>query len=40
MDDRVHLSIANGIADVRVNRPDRLNALDSAMFSAIADAGA
>ncbi|WGR99512.1 crotonase/enoyl-CoA hydratase family protein [Bradyrhizobium sp. ISRA443] len=40
MDDRVHLSIANGIADVRLNRPDKLNALDPAMFSAIAAAGA
>ncbi|MBR0692450.1 crotonase/enoyl-CoA hydratase family protein [Bradyrhizobium lablabi] len=40
MDDRVRLSIANGIADVRLNRADKLNALDPAMFSAIADVGA
>ncbi|VIO66901.1 crotonase/enoyl-CoA hydratase family protein [Bradyrhizobium ivorense] len=40
MDDRVLLSIANGVADVRLNRPDRLNALDPAMFVAIADVGA
>ncbi|KWV45868.1 enoyl-CoA hydratase [Bradyrhizobium macuxiense] len=40
MDDRIDLSIANGIADVRLNRPDKLNALDPAMFSAIADTGA
>ncbi|MCC8939870.1 crotonase/enoyl-CoA hydratase family protein [Bradyrhizobium sp. Arg68] len=40
MDDRIRLSIANGVADVRLNRPDRLNALDPAMFVAIADAGA
>jgi len=40
MDDRVHLSMANGIAEVRLNRPAKLNALDPAMFSAIADAGA
>lgn len=40
MDDRVRISIANGVADVRLNRPDKLNALDPAMFRAIADAGA
>ncbi|MEN3349982.1 MAG: hypothetical protein V7632_3617 [Bradyrhizobium sp.] len=40
MDDRIRLSIANGVADVRLNRPDRLNALDPAMFVAIADVGA
>ncbi|WP_194457616.1 crotonase/enoyl-CoA hydratase family protein [Bradyrhizobium sp. CCBAU 53421] len=40
MTDRISLSIANGVADVRLNRPDKLNALDPAMFSAIADAGA
>ncbi|UFX45271.1 enoyl-CoA hydratase/isomerase family protein [Bradyrhizobium sp. 41S5] len=38
--DRIGLSIANGVADVRLNRPDKLNALDPAMFTAIADAGA
>src|SRR5262245_30836028 len=40
MDDRVRLSIADGVADVRLNRADKLNALDPAMFQAIADAGA
>lgn len=29
----------NGIADVRLNRPDKLNALDQAMFQGIVDAG-
>ncbi len=29
----------NGIADVRLNRPDKLNALDQAMFNGIVDAG-
>ncbi|MGY4475155.1 crotonase/enoyl-CoA hydratase family protein [Bradyrhizobium sp. USDA 3364] len=38
--DRVTLSIANGVADVRLNRPHKLNALDPAMFTAIADVGA
>ena len=37
--DRVTISIDSGIADVRLNRPDKLNALDGAMFQAIADAG-
>ncbi|WP_050425219.1 crotonase/enoyl-CoA hydratase family protein [Bradyrhizobium tropiciagri] len=38
--DRISLSIAGGVADVRLNRPDKLNALDPAMFTAIADIGA
>jgi enoyl-CoA hydratase/carnithine racemase len=40
MSDRVTLTVVDGIADVRLNRPDKLNALDPAMFVAIADAGA
>jgi enoyl-CoA hydratase/carnithine racemase len=40
MSDRIHLSIADGIADVRLNRPDKMNALDPEMFIAIAEAGA
>ena len=40
MSDRVTISIADGVADVRLNRPDKLNALDPAMFAAIAAAGA
>ncbi|ODM74387.1 crotonase/enoyl-CoA hydratase family protein [Bradyrhizobium elkanii] len=38
--DRISLSIADGVADVRLNRPDKLNALDPAMFAAIAEIGA
>ncbi|PDT72773.1 crotonase/enoyl-CoA hydratase family protein [Bradyrhizobium sp. C9] len=38
--DRISLSIANGVADIRLDRPDKLNALDPAMFTAIADIGA
>jgi len=37
--DRVTIDVADGIADVRLNRPDKRNALDRAMFSAIAEAG-
>ena len=39
MSDRVAITISNGIADVRLNRPDKLNALDGAMFQGIVDAG-
>ena len=37
MEDRIRLSITDGIADVRLNRADKMNALDPAMFKAIAD---
>lgn len=37
--DRVKVSIQNGIADVRLDRADKRNALDPAMFDAIARAG-
>jgi enoyl-CoA hydratase/carnithine racemase len=40
MNDRVSITIDAGIADVRLNRPEKMNALDPAMFRAIADAGA
>ena len=36
MEDRIRLTIADGIADVRLNRADKMNALDPAMFQAIA----
>lgn len=35
MSDRVAVSIENGVADVRLNRPDKMNALDDAMFEAL-----
>lgn len=37
--ERVSVSVADGVADVRLNRPDKINALDEAMFQALADAG-
>ncbi|HEY4204003.1 MAG TPA: crotonase/enoyl-CoA hydratase family protein [Xanthobacteraceae bacterium] len=40
MTDRIHVSIEDGIADVRMTRSDKMNALDPAMFEAIAAAGA
>jgi enoyl-CoA hydratase/carnithine racemase len=35
MNDRVSITIADQIADVRLARPDKMNALDPAMFEAI-----
>src|SRR6478752_10473675 len=35
MEDRVSISIADGIADVRLVRADKMNALDAAMFDAL-----
>lgn len=37
--DRVTVDVFDGIADVRLNRPDKRNALDRAMFAAIIEAG-
>jgi enoyl-CoA hydratase/carnithine racemase len=37
---RVTVAIDRGVADVRLNRPDKLNALDTDMFVALAEAGA
>ena len=36
---RVSITISGGVADVRLNRPDKRNALDGAMFSGLASAG-
>jgi enoyl-CoA hydratase/carnithine racemase len=40
MEQRIRIHIDNGVADIRLNRPEKMNALDPAMFSAIAEAGA
>jgi enoyl-CoA hydratase/carnithine racemase len=37
--DRVTIDIAAGVAEVTLNRPDKLNALDRAMFEAVIAAG-
>lgn len=39
MSERVTVTIDRGVADVRLNRPDKLNALDTEMFVALVDAG-
>src|ERR1700727_3129657 len=38
--DRVSVTVADAIADVRLNRPDKLNALDADMFRALREASA
>ncbi|MEM7275712.1 MAG: crotonase/enoyl-CoA hydratase family protein [Actinomycetota bacterium] len=37
MSDRIHIERHGGVADVRLNRPDKMNALDQAMFGALID---
>lgn len=37
--ERVSITVDGGVADVRLNRPEKVNALDTAMFRALADAG-
>ena len=39
LSNRVTIEIADGVAEVTLNRPDKLNALDPAMFEAIIAAG-
>src|SRR5476651_2798128 len=38
MDDRVSVTISDGVADVRLVRADKMNALDAAMFDALVSA--
>jgi enoyl-CoA hydratase/carnithine racemase len=40
MTERVTTTIDGGVADVRLDRPDKLNALDTDMFVALAETGA
>ena len=39
VDDRVTISMVDGIADVKMNRADKRNALDNAMFTSLSAAG-
>ena len=39
MNDRVTVDIKDGVADVRLVRADKMNALDDAMFSALIETG-
>jgi enoyl-CoA hydratase/carnithine racemase len=40
MKDRVSIDLLDGVADVRLIRADKMNALDPAMFEGIIEAGA
>ncbi len=37
--ERVNLTVAEGVAEVRLDRPEKLNALDPPMFEALVEAG-
>ena len=39
MDERISITVEQGIADVRLIRSDKMNALDGRMFAAFATAG-
>jgi len=39
MEERVKFEVSNGVADVRLVRADKMNALDDAMFSALVETG-
>ena len=39
MSDRVTCTIVDGVADVRMNRPEKMNALDASMFDALVETG-
>ena len=38
MEERVSITVSAGVADVRLVRADKMNALDQAMFQALVDA--
>ena len=39
MSERVAMTVADGVADVRLARPEKMNALDPAMFTALLETG-
>ena len=39
MDDRITVELKDGVADVRLTRADKMNALDDAMFSGLIEMG-
>lgn len=39
MEDRIKVELKDGVADVRLTRADKMNALDDAMFSALIETG-
>ncbi|MFA7638641.1 MAG: enoyl-CoA hydratase, partial [Parvibaculum sp.] len=39
MEERIVTRITDGVADVRLSRADKMNALDDAMFNALLETG-
>ena len=39
MEQRIRITMTDGVADVRLSRPDKMNALDQAMFDALVETG-
>lgn len=39
MEQRIRVTMTDGVADVRLSRPDKMNALDQAMFDALVETG-
>jgi enoyl-CoA hydratase/carnithine racemase len=39
MEQRIRVTMTDGVADVRLSRPDKMNALDQAMFEALVETG-
>lgn len=39
MENRISITMSGGIADVKLNRPEKMNALDQAMFDALIETG-
>lgn len=39
VNDRITIDVDGGVADVRLDRPDKMNAVDGAMFDALVEAG-
>lgn len=39
MEQRIRVTMTEGVADVRLSRPDKMNALDQAMFDALVETG-
>lgn len=39
MEPRIRVTLSGGVADVRLSRPDKMNALDQAMFDALLETG-
>ena len=39
MEQRIRITMTEGVADVRLNRPDKMNALDQSMFDALVETG-